>query len=429
MQVTIKNLSDTKVQLTLTADADQLKAVKKQALEHVAKDLKLPGFRPGKVPLNVVEKNANPAALQTEFLDHAMNLMYGAALDEHKLRPVAQPKVNITKFVPFDTLEIEAEVEVVGSIKLPDYKTIKLAKKSEKVTAKDVDGVLSELTKREAEKKDVDREAREGDQTWIDFKGVDAKTNEPIQGADGKDYPLLLGSNTFIPGFEANLIGKKTGEEVTFTLTFPKDYGVKALQSREVSFTVTVTKVQEVIEPTIDDTFAAKVGPFKNVEELKADVKKQLQTEKDYQTDREYTDELLLKITKEAIVTIPESLVEEQIERLVTEQKQNLMYRGQTWQEFLESQELDEAKYRESLKADAELRVKAGLVLGEIAEQEKVLVTPEELEIRMQVLKGQYPDPQMQAELDKPESRRDIASRMVSEKTVEKLIGYATSAK
>lgn len=427
MQVTKKNLSDTKVQLVLIADAEQLNKVKKEALKRVSQDLRLPGFRQGKAPLSLVEKSVNPATFQTEFLDRALNELYVTALEEQKLRPVSQPQVKIQKFVPFETLEVEVEVEVVGAIKVADYKKVKVAKKAVKVTAKDVDEVIEQLKKREAEKKDVDRASKNGDQVWIDFKGIDAKTKEAISGADGKDYPLLLGSNTFIPGFENHLVGVKAGEEKTFSLTFPKDYGVKALQSRKVEFTVAVTKVQEVTEPKIDDAFAAKTGPFKTLADLKADVKKQLQTEKDYQADRQYTDALLTKITSDSKVSIPQVLVEEQIERLLNEQKQNIVYRGMTWQEFLESQGLTEEQYKEQLRPDAEMRVKAGLVLGEIAEAEQVRVTPEELEIRMQLLKSQYPDEKMQAELDKPESRREIVSRMVSEKTVEKLVGYASA--
>jgi trigger factor len=427
MQVSKKNLSETKVQLVLVADAEQLKTVKQATLDHLAHEVKLPGFRQGKAPAGLVEKNVNPATLQTEFLDQAMNLLYVTALQQENLRPVAQPEVKITKFVPFDALEIEATVEVVGEIKLPDYKKIKLAKKEIKITAKDVTEVLKQLTQREAEKKDVERAAKNDDQAVIDFSGVDTKTKEAIAGADGKDYPLLLGSNTFIPGFEENLIGMKAGDEKTFTITFPKDYGVKALQSRKVDFTVTVKKVQEVVEPKIDDAFAAKVGPFKTVDELKADVKKQLESEKDYQNDREYTDELLTKITEQAKVSIPDALIDEQADRLILDQKQNAMYRGQTWKEFLEDQDLTEEKLKEQVRPDAELRVKAGLVLGEIADQEGIDVTPEELEIRMQLLSAQYPDEKMQEELKKPETRREIASRMVSEKTVEKLVGYATA--
>lgn len=426
MQVKKKNLSETKVHLSVVASADQLAAAKKETLEHMAQDVKLPGFRQGKAPAAMVEKSVNPATLQTEFLDRAMNAIYAAVLDQEKLRPVAQPKVEIKKFVPFETLELDFEVEVVGEVTLPDYKKIKKSKPAIKVTAKDVEEVLEQLRKREAEKKEVSRAAKLQDEVWLDFKGVDAKTKEPIKGADGKDYPLTLGSKTFIPGFEEEVVGLKKGDEKTFTITFPADYGVPSLQKRKVEFTITVHKVQELIEPKIDDAFVAKVGPFKDVAELKADIKKQLETEKQRQIDREFTDELLLDITKKAKVSLPDSLINEQVDRLINEQKQNLMYRGQTWQEFLDEQKLTEEEYRKKLLPDAELRVKAGLVLGEIAEKEKIIVTAEELEIRLQLLKGQYPDAQMQAELQKPEARREIASRLVSEKTIDKLVSYVS---
>lgn len=428
MQVTSKNLSDTSVQLTLKADAKMLQAAKEEALNHIAKNLKLQGFREGKAPLALVEKSADPATLQSEFLDIAMNRMYGAALDDQKLRPVAQPKVTVKAFVPFDTLEIEVDVEVIGEVTLADYKNISIAKEAAKVTAKDVNEVIENLLVREAEKVEVTRAAKDGDEVVIDFKGIDAKSKEAIQGADGKDFPLTIGSNTFIPGFEPELIGMKPGEEKTFDIVFPADYGVKALQKRGVTFTVTIKKVNELKQPKLDEAFAAKVGPFKTVDELKEDVKKQLTTEKEYQNEREYSDRLILKIAEESKVAIPTSLLDEQIDRIVLEQKQNLMYRGQTWQEFLENEMLTEDEFRQKQAADAELRVKAGLVLSEIAEKEKITVTPEELEIRMQLLKGQYPDQQMQAELDKPENRRDIMSRLLSEKTIAKLQDYAAKA-
>jgi trigger factor len=428
MQVTSKNLSDTSVQLSIVADATLLQAAKEEALHHIAKNLKLQGFREGKAPLNLVEKNADPATLQSEFLDIAMNRMYAAALDEQKLRPVAQPKVTVKAFVPFDTLELEVDVAIIGEIKLADYKNINMPKETAKVTAKEVTEVIDNLLVREAEKVAVKRAAKEGDEVVINFKGVDTATKEAIQGADGKDYPLTLGSNTFIPGFEPELIGMKPGEEKTFDIVFPDDYGVKALQKRGVTFTVTLNIVNELKQPKLDEAFAAKVGPFKSVDELKEDVKKQLTTEKEYQNEREYTDRLILKIAEGSKVAIPKTLLEEQIDRIVAEQKQNLMYRGQTWQEFLENEVLTEDEYRQKQAADAELRVKAGLVLSEIAEKEKITITPEELEIRIQLLKGQYPDPQMQAELDKPENRRDIMSRLLSEKTIAKLQDYAAKA-
>ncbi len=429
MQVTQKNLSDTNVQLTLVADAAMLKATKEEALNHIAKSVKLQGFRQGKAPLALVEKSADPTALQSEFLDLAMNKLYVAALDENKLRPVAQPKVNVTKFVPFDALELEIEVEVVGAITLADYKKIKVEKPVAKVTAKDIDEVIENLQTREADKVDVDRAAKDGDEVTLDFAGVDSKTKEAIQGADGKDYPLVLGSNTFIPGFEPEVIGLKSGDEKTFDITFPSDYGVAALQNRAVTFTITIKSVKEVQKAKLDEAFVAKVGPFKTVEELKADVKKQLESEKDYQNEREFVDNLVLKIAEGSTVAIPAVLVEEQIDRMEQEERQNLMYRGETWQEHLEREGVTDEEHRERMKGDAELRVKAGLVLSEISEVEKIVITPEELEIRMQLLKGQYPDPQMQAEMEKPEARRDVASRMLSEKTIAKLKEYVSESK
>jgi trigger factor len=427
MQVTIKNLSDTKVQLHLTAEAELLQAIKQDTLQGFARTMKVSGFREGKAPLSMVEKYADPTRLQSEFLERAINRVYLDAVNEKQLRPVDQPQIKVTKFVPFDTLELEAEVEVVGDIKLPDYKKIKLAEDKVAVATKDIDEVINNLRTREAAKKDVTRAAKTGDQTTIDFKGVDTKTKEPVQGAEGKAYPLVIGSNSFIPGFEDNVVGMKTGEEKTFTITFPKDYGVKALQNRKVDFTITVQKVEEIVEPKLDDEFAAKVGPFKTVADLKADIKKQLQSEKEYQASQKYADDLIRKITEKTTAAIPAVLVDEQIERIERDQRQNIMYRGQTWEEFLESEGLTEESYREAQRPAAELRVKAGLVLSEIAEAEKISITNEELDAQMQAISAQYPDQQMQAELAKPEARRDIASRLLTEKTLAKLKEYATA--
>jgi len=425
MQVTKTYSTDTIVQLKLVAEATLLDTIKQAVLRELAKTTKLSGFREGKAPLAIVEKNADQGRLQTEFLEHAVNELYLAAVEQEKLRPVSQPKIKITKFVPFDTLEIEAEVEVVGDVKLPDYKKIKLAKEKVNVTAKDVDEVIANLRQREAEKKEVTRAAKKGDEVVIDFTGTDAKTKESIQGADGTDFPLNLGSNTFIPGFEDNLTGLKPGEAKTFTLTFPKDYGVAALQNRKVTFAVTVKKVQELSEPKLDDAFAAKVGPFKTVADLKADVKKQLLEEKAYRADQKYTDDLITKLTEKSKFAIPEILVTEQIERLEADQKQNILYRGQTWQEYLDAAGLTEESFRAKQRPAAELRVKAGLLLAEIAEAEDLQVTNEELEIQLAALKQRYPDQAMQAELAKPEARRSVASRILTEKTVAKLKEYA----
>ncbi|MGC1176738.1 MAG: trigger factor [Candidatus Saccharimonadales bacterium] len=426
MQIQRDQIEPTKVKLTITAEQALLDTVKQAVLKRLSQNVKVQGFRSGKAPAHLIEKQLDQQLLQSEFLDAAVNQLYTEAVRQEKLRVVTQPTVSITKFVPFSTLEFTAEFEVVGDIKLADYKKIKLARKPVEVSAKDVDEVLENLRGRAAQKEVVTRAAKSGDEVTIDFKGVDAKTKEPIAGADGKDYALPLGSKTFIPGFEDELIGIKTGEERSFTLTFPKDYGAKELQSRKVNFTVTATKVQELKPPKLDDTFAATVGPFTSLSELKSDIKKQVTAERQREAQAAYDNELLEKIAAGSTVAIPKALVDEEVDRVEESEKRDVTYRGQTWQEHLDAEGLDAEAHREKQRPAAELRVKAGLILGEAAEKEQVSVTPEEVKLRVQLLKGQYPDPAMQAELDKPENQRDIRGRLLTEKTLDALRGYAT---
>ncbi len=425
MQVKVTHPSTTEAVVTVIANDAEIKNIKEHVLGHFQDRVKVPGFRSGKVPVNVLEKHVDPTDLQTQFLEEAIEQLYGQALQSQKLRPVDRPQVAIKKFVPFTTLEFEATVPVVGSIKLADYKKVKKTKPKVTITAKDVDEVIASLRNRAADKSDVDRLAKDGDQLHIDFKGTDKK-GAPVNGADGKDYPLTLGSKAFIPGFEENLVGLKANEEKTFTLKFPKDYGVKALASKDVTFTVNVIKVQELKEPKLDDAFAATVGPFKTVAELKEDIKKQLAIERQQQSDRTYENDIIQEISNKSTVDVPKALVDDQIERMEQEERQNLTYRGQTWEEHLVKEDVDADQHKEQKRPQALERIKASLVMAEIAEAEGLEVTPEELDLRMQLLRAQYQDPQMLAELDKPEARRDIAGRILTEKTLEKVVGYTS---
>lgn len=428
MQTTRKDLSPTKLELTVTATAAELQPVKDHVLRDLQRDVNMAGFRKGHAPLALVEKNVDQAVLQSRFLDHAVNDLYVQAATEQKLCPVAQPEVNVTKFVPFDTLEFKATVEVVGKITLPDYKKIKMAKQVEKTTAKDVDAVIEDLRRRDGEKVDVDRAAKDGDEVVLDFHGVDAKTKKDIEGADAKDYPLALGSGAFIPGFEPEVVGLKPGDEKTFDVTFPADYGSAELQNKKVTFTITLKKVREVKLPELNDAFVAKVGPFKTVEELKADIKQQLEVEKENQAQRKLENDLLAEIAEKAKADIPTVLIDEEIDRMELEEKRNLLYRGQTWSEHLKAEGKTEKEHKEGLRESAEARVKTGLVLGEVAEAEQIKVDDKDLDARIAELKQQYTDKQMQAELNKPENRRELMSRLLTEKTIAKLVGYAAKA-
>lgn len=425
MQVKKEVLEPTKLKLTMAADQALLDAAKQRAVAGLSRNVKVPGFRPGSAPAALVEKQLDPAGLQQEFLEQAVNDLYVAAVDQEKVRPVAQPQISVTKFVPFSTLVISAEVEAVGAVTLPDYTKINIAKKPVNITEKQIDDVIKNLQSRVAAKKAVTTAAKKGDEVVIDFAGTDTKSKEPVAGAAGKDYPLTLGSGNFIPGFEDQLVGLKAGAKKTFDIIFPKDYGVQAMQGQKVTFDVTVKTVNQVSQPKVDDKFAAQVGPFKTIAELRKDIRRELTQQQSAEYERQFENELLEKIAAQTKVAIPPALIDEEIDRMEQQDRQNVAYRGQTWQEHLAEEGVTAEEHKAKNRPAAELRVKAGLVLGEIADKEKIVVAPEELEIRLQLLKGQYKeDKAMQAELDKPENRRDILNRMLTEKTLDKLKSY-----
>lgn len=426
MQVKRTNSTDTEVVITVIASETELANMKQHVLGHFRGRVKVPGFREGKAPLELIEKQVDPSLLQSEFLEEAVNEFYTQTVRQEKLRPVTNPQVNIKKFVPFTTLEFEASLSIIGDVKLPDYARVKKSKPEVKITADDVNEVLKNLQTRAADKKDVTRAAKTGDELTIDFAGTDDK-GEPVQGAEGKQYPIILGSNTFIPGFEDNLIGMNSGQDKTFTLTFPKDYGVAALSNKKVTFAVTVHAVKEVVLPKLDDAFAATVGPFKELKQLKDDIKKQLQAERQNDSDRQFENDLVRALADQTKVALPKQLVEEQIDKIEDQERQNLVYRGQTWEEHLKEEGLTAEQHREQKRPEAENGIRASLMLAEIADKEGIDITPDELDLRIQLLKGQYQDPTMQAELDKEDNRREIASRILTEKTVAKLVNYATS--
>lgn len=426
MRITSKSLSDTSIKLTIAATGSELNDLKAHTVDKLSKNLKVPGFRAGKVPPTVAEKQLDSNYLQSQVLDEALNHLYSEAVAEQKIRVVAQPKVDIVKFVPYTDLEFTAEVEVIGKIELPDYTKVTAKKSTDKVTEAEVKEVLGRLQTQTAEYKEVERASKNGDRVWIDFEGTDAK-GEPVEGAKGEEYPLALGSNTFIPGFEENVVGLKMGEEKSFTIPFPKDYHVKALQGKKVTFKITAKKVEETITQELDDEFAAKVGPFTSLDDLKKDIRTQMQVEKDTTAQRDFEDAIIKDLIAKSKVALPEALLNEQIELVDREFRQNLTYRGQTMPEYLEATGQTEEQYRKNeLKKTAEDRLKAGLILSEIAELEKIDVEPVELDQEIAIRKAQYAsDASMQAELDKPENRRDVAARLLTQKTIAKLVSYA----
>ncbi|HPR09795.1 MAG TPA: trigger factor [Candidatus Saccharibacteria bacterium] len=425
MHISKKSITPTKIELTVTAEAAELAATKATVLTELGKSLNLAGFRKGHAPQALIEKSVDQGELQSRFLDAVVNELFVGAVAADKLRPVATPEVSVTKFVPFTEVECKYTVDILGEAKLADYKNFSFKKESVSVSDKDVASVIEDLRARSAEKSEVKRAAKNGDEVVIDFVGVDAKSKQAIEGAAGNDFPLVIGSNTFIPGFEPELVGLKADDKKTFTVTFPKDYGAKELQNKKVSFTVTVKKVNEVKLPEVNDEFAVKLGP-KTVADLKTDIHAQLVAEKENQAERALESQLLQVLTEKSSIEIPTAMVDEEIERMLAEEKRNLLYRGQTWQEHLDAEGKTEEEHREDQRPQATMRVKSGVLLGEVSQAEGLTVTDEELQTHLAQLKQQYTDPTMQAELAKPENHRDIASRILTEKTIQLLKEYAS---
>lgn len=427
MKYTRKNTSETKVVFTVTLDASDLENTKKQTVARLSKKVKVAGFRDGKVPANVAEKHLDQNLLGMEVAEDAVNNAMIDVLQKEDAQPLDRPKVDMTKYVPNDVLEFTATVEIVPAVELGDYKSLKVKKEIAETTDKDIDEVVERMRVGMAKKEEVDRPAKDGDEVVIDFNGKDDDGKE-VAGAKGNDYPLTLGSDSFIPGFEAGLVGKKAGEHIDLPLTFPKDYHHAPLAGAKVTFEVDVKKVMAVTPPELSDEFAASAGPFKTVDELKADIRRELTDQKEREALDKLRDQLVEQLVKGSTIPTPDVLIDDQMQSIERDFVQNLMYRGMTLTQYLEQQKLTEEEWRKSeLRDQAIRRVQVGLALAELSKVEKIDFSMDEVNARLEEMLKQYGgDEQIRKQLDTPEARRDIANRIVTEKTVERLVELNT---
>lgn len=427
MKHTVKKTTDTTRLITIELDASDLVPIKKHVLAHMAKQVKVSGFRQGKVPAHIAEKHIDPNQLNSELLETAVNDAAVKVLDREGIMPLDRPKVEVKKFVPGQVLEFTAELEVIPDIKLGNYKKLKAARTKVAVADKDVTDVLENLQRQHSATKEVKRAAANGDEVVIDFVGTDQNGKE-VEGATGQDYKLVLGSKSFIPGFEEGLVGAKPGDKLDLKLTFPKDYHHAPLKGAKVNFAVTVKTVSEVTLPELNDQFAAKVGPFKTLNDLKADIKRELTEQKEREADNQLKDSLIEQLVVASQVPVPEVLVNDQFASIERDFVQNLMYRGQTLDQYLASKGWTKEQWQANeLHGAAVRRVQVGLVLSELSKLEKIDVTKDELEARLNEMLKQYGNaPEIQKQLDTPEARRDIANRLLTEKTVNRLVSLNT---
>ena len=421
MKTKLKNISEVKVEMTFTLRKEELDAAEQVALTKLARDVKVDGFRKGKAPLELVAKELDPLALGQQTMEDAMSKAVAEGFMAEKLQVIDRPQVDVKKFVPGEELEFTAEAEILPKVELGDYKNLKAKKPAVKVSAKEVDETIEKIRANFAEKKDVERAAKNGDEVIIDFEGK--KDGVAFEGGKAEKFPLELGSNSFIPGFEEGIVGHKTGDEFDLDLEFPKDYHAADLAGAKVVFTVKLGHIHEKVLPELNDEFAVKLG-VKDAEDLKKQIKEDLKTQKTSENDEKFKDELVRELVNISKIPVPEILVEDQKLSIEQDMQQNLMYSGLTLEQYLERMGKTREEWLENdVKTAAEDRVKAGLALAELSKVEKVQATVEELDERVNQLKKQYEkNEEALKQISSEETRRDLANRLLTEKSVDLLV-------
>lgn len=419
MKTTVKSQTDIDAKLTIVVEDAELKQAVSKAYDELRPRVKAAGFRPGKAPDSIIERELGATTVQSEVLEHAVVATYSKAVTGEMLRVLGQPKVSIVKFVPYTALEYEAEVELLPEAKLGDYGKIRLKRPEVKVEPSEIEATIEDLRRRQAVRIDSDRPAKLGDEVVFDFHGT--KDGQDVPGASAKGHTLKLGSNQFIPGFEEQLVGLKAGDSKTFNITFPEDYQEASLKGSEVTFAVKVQKVVDLALPEVNQEFVASVSPFKSLDELKADIAERIANQKAEAAARVFEQKLLDKVLESSTYQTPLVLVQQQVQRLKGELTQNLSHTGLDLPKYLEMVKKTEAELEAEFRPEAEKRVGLALVLTAVAAAEKIELAADELDAEIARLKGQYPDPEMQAELDAPGAREEIYNHLMASRVIARL--------
>ena len=418
MKTTVKKLSDTRIEMKVTLDAKDLAKPQEKAIERLSKDVQVEGFRKGKVPADVAKKFIPENDLNSTTLDIAVRTTVIEAFSKNETAPLAISNVNVTKFVPNELVEYTAVADVLPEIKLPDFKSLGVKKTENKVAEKDIKEVLENIAKSFAEKKVVKRAAQATDEVVIDFVGK--LKGEAFEGGTAKDYRLVLGSNTFIPGFEDGIIGHESGDKFDLDLTFPKEYGMKKLAGQKTVFEVLLKQVSEIKTPVIDDEMAKKCGPFENLKALKDDIKKNLETQNAHRIDEKFKNDLVDALVKKAKFSAPEILINDQLKLIRDDVSRNAASQGMNFEQLLERSGQTEEEWTKEAKKVAENRVKASLVLQILAREQKITVDEALVEAKIAELKDIYKkSPEALKNLKNPNVKNDIRNRLIIEKTLD----------
>lgn len=416
-----EDIDKNKVKFTVTVDKEVISKSHDRAIKSLGKDVKVPGFRKGHVPMEVLERAIDPARLAQAEINDAINESVIELIETEDLQPLDQPTVSVTKYVPNDTLEFTVEIEVVPPVKLGDPTKLKVKKPEAKVDKEQIDDVIKRLQVNAAEKKPVDRAAKNGDEVIIDFTGF--KDGEEFEGGKAKDYQLELGSGAFIPGFEDGIVGHKPGEKFDVNVTFPKEYGAKNLAGMKAVFKIELKKVNELTLPELNDDFAKSFSAdLTTMDALRKDIENELMRQEEASAREKYHAELLDKLSEKSEVDVPQVLVDDQVPQMKQRFAQDLMYRGMDLKSYLEQMGKDEKRWEEEdLRPSAEKRIRNSLVLRQFIKDYGVEVSEADLDEYQNKIISRYNNPKMQENFKTPEARRQMREQLLIERANAKL--------
>lgn len=424
MSLQVEKLENNTAKLTIEVPAEEFDKAIQAAYQKNKNKFNVPGFRKGKVPYAMVEKMYGAGVFYEEAANELIPDAYANAAAESELEIVARPEINVTQIEKGKPFVFEAEVTLKPEIKLGKYKGVKVEAMDTTVTDEDVAAELDKVKEQNARLVAADDKAVEdGDQTTIDFEGfVDGVA---FEGGKGEDYPLTIGSHSFIDTFEEQLIGKKVGEEVEVNVTFPEQYQAEELAGKPAIFKVTIKEIKVKEYPELDDDFAQDVSEFDTLDEYKADIKKNLEEKKAQEAEADKESKVIEAIVNDSEMDIPEKMIEAQSQQMVEEFAQNIAMQGISFDQYMQFTGTTVDQLTEQVKPQAEARVQSSLVLEAIVKAEKIEASDEEFDEEIKRMAERY---QMEADKvnellsddDKKNIRADICARKAAKLVVEK---------
>ena len=369
MNYTKEILQDKHAKITITLDAKEWEDALEKAYQETKNKYRVQGFRPGKAPRRVVEKEYGQAVFYDDALNDSFYRYYNEALEKEKLEVVGYPTVNVEK-LDADGVVMTATTALYPEVKLGQYKGLEIQKEQAKVTQAEVDGAIKNMLDRSARMVKVDRPAKNGDEVLIDFVGK--KDGVAFDGGTAKGYQLMLGSGTFIPGFEEQLEGAKAGEERNVNVTFPENYPAKDLAGATCVFEVKVNEVREKILPELNDEFAKNVSEFDTLEEYKKSVKEDLLKQKEHELEHKLEDKLIETIVGNTQIDIPQEMLDEEAEHYVHDLEHRLSHQGLSLEDYVKYMNTTVDKLKEEGRKNADKTVKTRLVLDAIIKAENI---------------------------------------------------------